>query len=138
MITLDIAILSLFLLITLAVGMSHGRQVKSIKDFALGGKNFSTITLAAAIIATYASGGGFFIDIGNTYTQGLYYIMAVMVGTPLGMWFNTRLAMRMREFMHHVSVAEAMGSLLGSKRALYVKIVSMCVNLCVLNNITYT
>ena len=44
MITLDIAILAIFLLITLIVGMGHGRQVKSIKDYALGGKNFSTTT----------------------------------------------------------------------------------------------
>ena len=51
MITLDIAILAIFLLITLIVGMGHGRQVKSIKDYALGGKNFSTIPLVATIVA---------------------------------------------------------------------------------------
>ena len=67
MITLDIAILAIFLLITLIVGMGHGRQVKSIKDYALGGKNFSNITLTATIVATYASGGGFFIAIENTF-----------------------------------------------------------------------
>ena len=55
MITLDIAILAIFLLITLIVGMGHGRQVKSIKDYALGGKNFSTTTLAATIVATYVA-----------------------------------------------------------------------------------
>ena len=110
---LDIAILGLFLVVTLIVGMGHGRQVKSIKDYALGGKNFSTATLTATIVATYASGGGFFIVIENTYTQGLYYIMAVMVGYPLGMWLNSQLAMRMRDFMHHVSIAEVMGSLYG-------------------------
>ena len=92
MITLDIAILAIFLLITLIVGMSHGRQVKSIKDYALGGKNFSTATLTATIVATYSSGSGFFIDIENTYTQGLYYIMAALGGLPLGLWLSGQLA----------------------------------------------
>ena len=72
MVTLDIAILGLFLLVTLAVGMSHGRQVKSIKDFALGGKNFSTITLAATITATYASGSGLFIGLKTPTPTGYY------------------------------------------------------------------
>ena len=112
MVTLDIAILGLFLLVTLAVGMSHGRQVKSIKDYALGGKNFSTITLAATITATYASGSWVVHGIENTYTDGLYYLIAVL-GIPLSLWLSGQLAMRMREFMHHVSVAEAMGSLYG-------------------------
>ena len=92
MVTLDIAILGLFLLVTLAVGMSHGRQVKSIKDYALGGKNFSTITLAATVIATWISGSGMFIDIENTYTQGLYYLIAALGGLPLGLWLSGQLA----------------------------------------------
>ena len=118
---LDIAILGLFLVVTLIVGMGHGRQVKSIKDYALGGKNFSTITLTSTIVATYASGGGFFIELENTYTQGLYYLIAMM-GVPLGIWLSGQLTMQMQDFMHHVSVAEAIGSIYGRT----VQIITAC------------
>ena len=121
MITLDIAILAIFLLITLIVGMGHGKQVKNIKDYALGDKNFSNATLAATIVATFASGSVFFIILENTCGQGLYYLIAAL-GIPLNVWLSGQLAMRMREFMHHVSVAEAMGSLYGRT----VQIITAC------------
>lgn len=55
----DIGIFAVFLAITLVVGLSYGRSVKTIRDYALGGKNFSTVTLVATIVATYSSGSGF-------------------------------------------------------------------------------
>ena len=48
----DIAIVVVFLVITLVVGMGHGQKVKGIKDYALGGRNFSTAALVATIVAT--------------------------------------------------------------------------------------
>ena len=80
--TLDIALFSVFLALNLIVGLSHGRSVKDFKDYALGGKNFSTAILAATIIATRSSGSFLFIDLEKTYSIGLYYIIA-MVGSPV-------------------------------------------------------
>ena len=79
---IDIALVSIFLVITLVVGIYYGRQVKDLRDYALGGKNFSTSTLVATIIATWASGSSLFIDVENTYSSGLYYILAAL-GFPL-------------------------------------------------------
>ena len=49
---IDIIIVVSFLLLTLAVGLSHGQKVKTLKDYALGGRNFSTGALIATIVAT--------------------------------------------------------------------------------------
>ena len=108
----DILIFAVFLVVTLVVGLSYGRKVKTIKDYALGGKNFPTRTLVATIVATFSSGSALFIDLENTYSSGLYYIIACL-GLPLSLLINSQLAIRMGEFMHHVSVAEAMGSMYG-------------------------
>ena len=108
--TLDVALFSVFLAITLIVGLS--RSVKDFKDYALGGKNFSTATLVATIIATFYGGGSLFRALEKTYSIGLYYSIA-MVGAPIGLWLSGRLAVRMREFLNNVSVAEAMGGMYG-------------------------
>ena len=55
--TLDVALFIVFLAVNLIVGLSYGRKVKDLKDYALGGKNFSTSTLTATIVATWIGGG---------------------------------------------------------------------------------
>ena len=111
---IDIALVSIFLVITLVVGIYYGGQVKNLKDYALGGKNFSTSTLVATILATWASGSSLFIVIENTYSQGLYYMLA-RLGLPLNIWFCGQLALRMGPFMNNLSVAEAMGDMYGKE-----------------------
>lgn len=118
---MDILIFGLFLVITLFVGLGYGRQVSNIRDYALGGKNFTTSTLIATVMATRASGSLFFMELENSYTNGLYLFIAVL-GLPLGTWVLGQLAMRMQEFMHHVSVAEAMSSMYGRT----VQIITAC------------
>ncbi|PCJ25371.1 MAG: hypothetical protein COA94_06420 [Rickettsiales bacterium] len=112
---LDISIVVGFLVVTLIVGMGHGRHIKTIEDYALGGRNFSTAALVATIVATWASGSGFFITMSNTYSDGLYFIIAVM---GMGISFLIEAAFivpRMGEFLGKVSIAEAMGDLYGKE-----------------------
>jgi len=108
----DLTILGIFLAATLVVGLSYGRQVTTLHDYALGGKNFSTYTLVATLVATFSSGSGFFINIENAYDRGLYVILPFL-GIPLSLWINSLLALRMSEFMRYVSIAEAIGSIYG-------------------------
>ncbi len=75
---LDIAIFLLFLIITLGVGIYHGRGIKTIEDYALGGRSFSTATLVATIVATCIGGGFFFSRITEIYKAGLYGILIVL------------------------------------------------------------
>ncbi len=109
---LDTAILAVFLLISLAVGLYHGQQVKSLRDFGVGRKNFSTATLVATIVATYSSGSSLFICLENTYINGLYYLFSLL-GLPLSLLLGGLLALRMGEFMGNISVADAMNNLYG-------------------------
>ena len=123
---IDIALVSIFLGITLVVGIYYGRQVKDLRDYALGGKNFSTSTLVATIIATWASGSALFFDIEHTYSQGLAYMLASL-GPPLTVWIYGQLAVRMGEFMNNLSVAETMGNLYGKKIRIFTAICTIIV-----------
>lgn len=113
---IDIAIVVISLTITLFVGMYHGRSVTTINQFALGDRNFSTVTLVATIVATWAAGDDFFISINETYEHGLYFIIPDVLGvlavlTVIGVIFVPR----MGEFLGDLTIAESMGKMYGTK-----------------------
>ncbi len=109
----DVSILVLFFIVTLIVGMRYGSQVKTIRDYALGDKNFTTPVLTSTIIATWFGGRALVGGLEQTYSLGLYHDLA-LVGIAVGLFLSGQLASRMREFMNNVSVAEAMGDMYGS------------------------
>ena len=77
MFNIDVAIVVIFLVVTLGVGLYHGRNVKDIRDYALGGRNFSTATLAATIIATWISGSWFMITMTKAYQDGWMFFYLI-------------------------------------------------------------
>ncbi len=110
---IDVAIIIGFLVLNLIVGLGYGKEVKTIKDYALGGRNFSTGALVATIVATWASGSAFFITMSKTYTDGLSYLFAAAFGQMSFIIMALYLIPRMGEFLGKVSIAEAMGELYG-------------------------
>ena len=110
---IDIAIFIGFLVINLVVGLRYGKSVKNIKDYALGGRNFSTAALVSTIVATFVTGSMFFVDLQNTYSDGLYYFIpgfCVVFQMLITVYF---LIPRMGEFLGSSSVAEVMGDMYG-------------------------
>jgi len=111
---IDIAIFVAFLVVTLVVGLRYGRSVKTIQDYALGGKNFSTFTLTATIVATWIGGDAIFYIVANVYRGGLYFIIPIL-GWIVCIILTGQLAARMGEFANNVSVADAMKDLYGRR-----------------------
>ena len=64
---IDIIIIISFLAINLVAGFYSGRGIKTIKEYAIGNRNFSTATIAATIIATWIGSGFFYSAISETY-----------------------------------------------------------------------
>ena len=80
--------------------MYKGQNIQNIKEFALGNRNFTTVTLVCTIVATWIGGEDFFILISESYTDGLYFILAYSFGILvvillIGLFF----APRMGEFL---------------------------------------
>ncbi|MEM7055625.1 MAG: HD domain-containing protein [Bacteroidota bacterium] len=110
---IDIAIFAAFLAINLMVGLGYGARVRSLREYAIGSKNFSTATLTATLVATWFGGGSLVYGLEQTYTRGLYYILA-LIGAPTGLLLTGRaVGVRMHEFLNNLSVAEVMRDLYG-------------------------
>jgi len=123
---LDIVIFILFLTANLWLGLASSRGVTTIKEYAIGNRNFSTATIAATIIATWANGSDFFMTLTETYSNGLYFIWAatcdMLCFLIVGLFFAPRLA----EFIGKLSIAEAMGDLFG-KHVRVITAISGCI-----------
>ena len=111
--SLDFLIFFVFLALNLIIGLRAGRSVKTVRDFAIGKKDFSTAAITSTIVATWFSGGFMFQGLERIYAGGLLFF-APMIGTTFNLLFTGQvLAVRMGEFLNNLSVAEAMGDLYG-------------------------
>ena len=64
-----------FLVVNIVLGLTSSRGIKTIREYAIGDRNFSTATIAATIVATWITGEVFFTTISETYSNGLYFIV---------------------------------------------------------------
>lgn len=113
--SIDILIFVAFLLLNIVVGFRYRGKSRSFEEFAIGDKNFSTATLTATLVATWMSGSLLFISIERTYSSGLYFILAIVIGR-IGWLILTGLVVgpRMGKFLNNVSVPASLGKLYGN------------------------
>ena len=109
---IDVILFAIFLITNLVVGLSHSRQVASLRDYSVGRKNFSTATLVSTIVVSWVGGWYVFEILANTYKTGLHFVI-IISGAFICLWLVGQLAVRMGEFLDNLSVAEAMGDLYG-------------------------
>lgn len=112
---LDSIIFLSFILINIAVGLFYSKGVKNIKEYAVGNGNFSTMTIAATLVATWISGAEFVNYLAESYDHGLYYIWAALGDIIFLLILGCIYGPRMGEFIGKLSIADAMGSLYGNK-----------------------
>lgn len=110
---IDNFIIFIFFFATLILGLRHGFGIKTLSEYATGGKKFSDFALVATTVATWASGSGFFITISKTYSDGLFYLIASSMLSVQLIIMAFLIAPRMAKFLQDNTVAETMGNLYG-------------------------
>ncbi|KJV92255.1 putative membrane protein [Rickettsia bellii str. RML Mogi] len=118
---IDILIFASFLAINLIVGFADIKNIKNIREYAIGKRNFSTGTIVATLIATWIGTSTFLINNSRIYTDGLFYLLPSILGSVVS-WLLIAyfLAPRFEHFLGSRSVAEIMGNAYGNKvRGLY-------------------
>jgi Na+/proline symporter/signal transduction histidine kinase len=112
---IDLIIFTGFLIVNLLVGIYYGRGVRSIKEYAVGDRNFSTGTMTATLVASYAGAGFFTSALAEVYRQGLY-ALPLIIGDAIALCIiGYVFAPRMGRFFGKISIAEAMYSMFGPK-----------------------
>jgi Na+/proline symporter/signal transduction histidine kinase len=122
---IDSVIFFIFLLINIVIGLYSARGVNSLKQYAVGDGNFSTMAIAATLVATWISGSFFIYTLSETYSHGLYYVWTTTIGGSLFFLITAYIfAPRMAEFIGNLSIASAMGNLYGKNVRIITAIVS--------------
>ena len=101
-----------FLLFTLGVGLYYSGKITTLREYAIGHKQFATPTLVATVLATLYGGGGLIRTVEYVHSLGLYWIVIALFDN-ICVWLISPLSLRMAPFMQHLSIAETMGAVYG-------------------------
>src|SRR5215469_7647224 len=80
---IDTAVLLLYFVIIISIGLYMGRKEQSLKDFALGGRAIPWWAILASLIAAETSAGTFFGTPGEGFTFRNYTYLQLAIGTIL-------------------------------------------------------
>lgn len=121
--TIDICIIALYLVTCLVLGLYKSREIKNIRDFALGGKYTPTVVLVATIFSTNIGAGASMGVIERIYSMGLIFAAARMI-SPL-FWIITAkiFTPNIEQFKDCISMSDVMEKLYG-------KFGRWCTNIC--------
>ena len=110
----DILIIALFLISTLAIGLYASKGVTTFKDYAVGNRQISTTVISFSLIATIYGGRVLSAMMDAHYHQG-FYAFILDLTSVVNVYLASRFVIvRMQEFVGHLSIAESMGRIYGS------------------------
>lgn len=112
---LDLWIVSMFLLITLVVGIWQGRGVKTFKSFAIADREYSTGILVATIAATWIGGGSSLGVAEKSFIVGVFFYF-VILGDMIDQLLQAKfIAPNIDKFHDCISVGDIIGKIYGKK-----------------------
>lgn len=113
LLNIDNLVVYAYLLITLVMGLYVGRNVKSMKDYAIANKIYSSPILIVTLLATIMGGTSTIGIAENVYRDGIIMIVATS-GYIFGYLFiATYIAPKMGRFNSQISVGDIMHNLHG-------------------------
>jgi solute:Na+ symporter, SSS family len=80
---IDTAVLFLYFIVIISIGLYMGRKEENLKDFALGGRQIPWWAILASLIAAETSAGTFFGTPGEGFTFRNYTYLQLALGTIL-------------------------------------------------------
>ncbi len=106
-----------FLLITLVVGLWAGRDVKTIREYAIANQTYGIGILTMTMLATYLTGSKSIGLVGRAFEDGILPVLPrILCGIIINFYFIARyIAPKIVYFNGCLTLAEIMGKLYGPK-----------------------
>lgn len=110
---LDLFIFWAYLFVILGIGIFASRSVKSLSDYAVGGRSYTSFFVFATLSASFL-GGGFTMGLSEkVFSTGLLYVVALWGFSLKEILIARIIAPRMKSFSYAISVGQIMGSFYG-------------------------
>ncbi|MSO14253.1 sodium:solute symporter family transporter [Rickettsiales endosymbiont of Trichoplax sp. H2] len=110
----DIYIVGIYLLLCLAIGLYKSTKIKTIKEYAIGNRNFATFTIIATIFATYVSAGCTVGKVEGIYNSGALYGLALLFTSFNWLLVKNIYAKNIGQFKGCITMSEIMQKLYGN------------------------
>lgn len=114
--SIDQAIVYCYLFLVIIVGIFYKTRLKSLKDYALGGKNISFFVIAGSFFATQIGGGSTYGTSAEIYKQGVVFSIITMgyvvASFIVGYFFCNVLHIKYKKI---ISVSDLIGQFYGGK-----------------------
>lgn len=133
---IDAIIVYSFLAFTLLVGISFSGKMKTLRDYAIGDRQFNSVVLFATLSATVVGGWRIMGVSGEIYHAGIIYFIAELAATLCGYGLIVFLMVPRMDsrFKDNLSIADIMHTLYGgfsSKITSFFGIINCTVVLCI-------
>lgn len=112
---LDHGIVIIYMLVTLVVGIYVGRNTKTIEDFAVGPRNFSTIALVSSVFASVADAGMTTGLVSSTYSVGAIFLLSFLGIVVSNLSVSFFIAPCMEKFLGLISPGDIFEKLYGKR-----------------------
>lgn len=117
--SLDLVIFWAYLFIILGVGIYSSRTVKTLNDYAVGGRSYSSFFVFATLSASFL-GGGFTMGLAEkVFSTSLFCVLALWGFSLKEILIAKIIAPRMNPFSHTISVGQIMGQLYGERARIF-------------------
>lgn len=122
---LTLYLLGAFLILNLIVGLLAGRNVKTMRDYALADKSYRTGPLVMTYLATIVCGGWLFNDSRDIYENGVGMFF-VILGGSIAMFIRAKyIAPRMLPFRNCFTLGDIIGTLYGRESKILAGVISV-------------
>jgi Na+/proline symporter len=111
----DLWIVGIYLIITLIIGIWQGRNVKTVKSYAIADRAYSTAVIVATISATSIGGGASMGVAEKAYSLGFFFFFVMMGEVLAKILISKFIAVKIEPFKGCISIGDMMGSLYGGK-----------------------
>lgn len=109
----DLIIITIYLGITLIVGIYKGSGIKNVREYAIAGRNYGTPVLVATIFGTLIGGGSTIGITESIFGTGIIFLF-IFLGDPIHkLIISEKIAPRMGRFHNMISVGDLMDSFYG-------------------------
>jgi SSS family solute:Na+ symporter len=123
---IDVVIVCLFLGITLVVGFRSSKRIKTLKEYAIGNRDFTDFVIFSTVIATVIGGNSTIGLIGQVHKIGVTQILA-QLGTPISYAIIAFFVSgRIRQYYGCVSIGDILYKSYGIPGKIFGGIVSCC------------
>jgi Na+/proline symporter len=107
--SIDYLIVYAFLAITLFIGIRAGRGIKDIREYALAGKNYGTLTLLLTFLTTNIGSGSVMQAASGVFSEGIIDTVAVL-GVSISLLFVALfIAPKIVQFGNCLTIGDVMG-----------------------------